>query len=86
MRFVMLSLEMPLLDEWREWLTQHGLVPDDIPNGSVLLCDDETRTVQVEVYVRDENGYLVSDGREGVLSDLRTVQLEAPALSFPGES
>jgi hypothetical protein len=77
----------PDLDRaWRVWLTRHGLpTPDRICAGGPIVCDDDARTVSAWCKVQDERGIdVLNDDRTEVLKELVTVQLESPALPFPG--
>lgn len=67
--------------DWCTWLARHGL-PDAtrIPVTSDIVCDDTNRTITVETYVLNEQGWMITDD---AIRDSITVQLEARALSIP---
>ena len=57
---------------WSAWFERMGIDPNEVPLSASIVCDDEARTV---TYPR-VTGW---DESENV-----TIQLEAPALPFPG--
>ena len=61
---------------WVQWLERHGVDPTTVNPGTMLLCDDDARSI---VYDR-----VVTDGDEGRWRTVEeVVQLEATALAFP---
>ena len=76
-----------------EWLSRHGIDPDDVIVPSTLVIDDETRTINYVGFHRDERGQRHTPRHcpghpdlpmsDGACRLVVTVQLESPALPFP---
>lgn len=58
-----------------DWLRQHGLNPEAIPDDAAIAVDDQDRTITYEVYVRDVRG----DPQRHTV----TKKLDAAPLPFP---
>jgi hypothetical protein len=61
---------------WLQWVRRHGIDPDEVMLDSIE-CDDERRTVTYMHRSRTRGG-------RGPFGQWRVMQLEAPALPFPG--
>lgn len=69
---------------WCEWLTHHGIDPDDVCVPGWIERREAERQVVWLAYSRDERGrVLLDDGRDDVQREVHVQQLEAHPSPFP---
>lgn len=76
--------EEPLRQRWLTWMKRHGIDGNSVAVPGGIECNDQTCQVTWRSYVRNAAGRLVVDpATRDVVMELRTVQLEGPAMPMP---
>jgi hypothetical protein len=61
---------------WSAWCERMGIDPNEVPLSASIVCDDKACTVTYPV--------VVDWCEDECISENKVIQLEAPALPFPG--